>query len=414
MFGRNPPTRYFLPYKSTQPTHLYSSRIAYCNAIQTPSSSSIPSKSNPTNLAVTTNVGRHAHHTTPHMAGTTAAVTAVVSKLDALLPQEVEEEEQQQHRNVVPRGARRAAASIRTDLVGALSFVSQGLGGRGPGRPVLAAGARRNSPAGRPRRACARGAPLGDGHGRPDSWSRPNDDGGSAGVRAPREVQGAPGAVPWSRLRIQRGGRRQLPRRVDFGGGDTGARVLREDAPGALLRHGRLPRRFLARAPRGQDDEAEAPAGADDARAGAPFLFPSVRNSWAMATAARRVHRKLSDVELVATETTKRLVADRVLNTSSPRKKALEEDDPRRPLSVPVLVPEAAALVGVNGQRDELARMLLVGEESGDAAAAAERQVVVIVGDAGMGKTTLAHEVYRAVGRHFRRRAWVSASENRS
>jgi chromosomal replication initiation ATPase DnaA len=136
-----------------------------------------------------------------------------------------------------------------------------------------------------------------------------------------------------------------------------------------------------------------------------------------MATAARRVHRKLSDVELVATETTKRLVADRVLNTSSPRKKALEEDDPRRPLSVPVLVPEAAALVGVNGQRDELARMLLVGEESGDAAAAAaaaERQVVVIVGDAGMGKTTLAHEVYRAVGRHFRRRAWVSASENRS
>jgi polynucleotide 5'-kinase involved in rRNA processing len=133
-----------------------------------------------------------------------------------------------------------------------------------------------------------------------------------------------------------------------------------------------------------------------------------------MATAARRVHRKLSDVELVATETTKRLVADRVLNTSSPRKKALEEDDPRRPLSVPVLVPEAAALVGVNGQRDELARMLLVGEESGDAAAAGERQVVVIVGDAGMGKTTLAHEVYRAVGRHFRRRAWVSASENRS
>lgn len=125
MFGRNPPTRYFLPYKSTQPTHLYSSRIAYCNAIQTPSSSSIPSKSNPTNLAVTTNVGRHAHHTTPHMAGTTAAVTAVVSKLDALLPQEVEEEEQQQHRNVVPRGARRAAASIRTDLVGALSFVSK-------------------------------------------------------------------------------------------------------------------------------------------------------------------------------------------------------------------------------------------------------------------------------------------------
>jgi hypothetical protein len=59
------------------------------------------------------------------MAGTTAAVTAVVSKLDDLLLQEVEEEEQQHLRNVVPRGARRAAASIRTDLVGALSFVSK-------------------------------------------------------------------------------------------------------------------------------------------------------------------------------------------------------------------------------------------------------------------------------------------------
>ncbi|KAK3119122.1 hypothetical protein QOZ80_9BG0714350 [Eleusine coracana subsp. coracana] len=60
-------------------------------------------------------------------------------------------------------------------------------------------------------------------------------------------------------------------------------------------------------------------------------------------------------------------------------------------------------VVGVGPQRDEVVEMLRLGEEE-------ELRVVTIVGPVGMGKTTLAHEVYRTVGPSFDCRAWVSAS----
>lgn len=61
------------------------------------------------------------------------------------------------------------------------------------------------------------------------------------------------------------------------------------------------------------------------------------------------------------------------------------------------------ALVGVDRQRDVVAKLLHLGEDE-------KELVVTITGSVGMGKTTLAHEVYRMVGAYFDCRAWVSAS----
>ncbi|OEL38251.1 hypothetical protein BAE44_0000730 [Dichanthelium oligosanthes] len=70
------------------------------------------------------------------------------------------------------------------------------------------------------------------------------------------------------------------------------------------------------------------------------------------------------------------------------------------------------SLVGVDGPRDEFAKLLLAGEKP--ESSVARIRAVAIVGDAGVGKTKLADEVYRAIGARFDYRAWVSASRNRS
>lgn len=76
--------------------------------------------------------------------------------------------------------------------------------------------------------------------------------------------------------------------------------------------------------------------------------------------------------------------------------------------------PEAASyvLASVDLQRDKVAELLLLGEVDVESTpeVAAQLTVVTINGPVGMGKTTLAHEVYRAVGSHFDCRAWVSMS----
>ncbi|XP_062198109.1 disease resistance protein RGA5-like [Phragmites australis] len=60
-------------------------------------------------------------------------------------------------------------------------------------------------------------------------------------------------------------------------------------------------------------------------------------------------------------------------------------------------------LVGVDGQRDQLARRLIDGER--------ELQVVCILGSAGAGKTTLAKEVYNMIQGRFERQAFVTVSK---
>ncbi|KAI5020976.1 hypothetical protein ZWY2020_054386 [Hordeum vulgare] len=76
--------------------------------------------------------------------------------------------------------------------------------------------------------------------------------------------------------------------------------------------------------------------------------------------------------------------------------------DPR----LAALFAEESHLVGVDGPRDELAKWVM---EDGDNHG---RKVLSIVGFGGLGKTTLANEIYRKIRGHFDCYAFVSISQN--
>ncbi|XP_044415442.1 disease resistance protein Pik-2 [Triticum aestivum] len=77
--------------------------------------------------------------------------------------------------------------------------------------------------------------------------------------------------------------------------------------------------------------------------------------------------------------------------------------DPR----LSALFVEEAHLVGIDGPRDDLVTWMLEDENS----STKDRKVLSIVGFGGLGKTTLAREVYRKIQGHFDCQAFVSVSQ---
>ncbi|KAM3245151.1 hypothetical protein ACQJBY_056467 [Aegilops geniculata] len=77
--------------------------------------------------------------------------------------------------------------------------------------------------------------------------------------------------------------------------------------------------------------------------------------------------------------------------------------DPR----LSALFVDEAHLVGIDGPRDDLANWMLEDENS----STKRRKVLSIVGFGGLGKTTLAREVYRKIQGHFHCQAFVSVSQ---
>lgn len=77
--------------------------------------------------------------------------------------------------------------------------------------------------------------------------------------------------------------------------------------------------------------------------------------------------------------------------------------DPR----LSALFVEEAHLVGIDGPRDDLVKWMLGDENS----STKHRKVLSIVGFGGLGKTTLAREVYRKIQGHFHCQAFVSVSQ---
>lgn len=71
---------------------------------------------------------------------------------------------------------------------------------------------------------------------------------------------------------------------------------------------------------------------------------------------------------------------------------------------LPALYAELDGLVGINGPRDELIKSVDDSEQ--------RMKVVSIVGPGGLGKTTLANQVYQNIGERFDCRAFVSLSQN--
>ncbi|TVU17388.1 hypothetical protein EJB05_33421, partial [Eragrostis curvula] len=71
---------------------------------------------------------------------------------------------------------------------------------------------------------------------------------------------------------------------------------------------------------------------------------------------------------------------------------------------LPALYNDATSLVGIDNPKEDFIEWILDGDQS--------LKVVSIVGTGGLGKTTLANEVYREVGGHFICKAFVSVSSN--
>jgi hypothetical protein len=71
---------------------------------------------------------------------------------------------------------------------------------------------------------------------------------------------------------------------------------------------------------------------------------------------------------------------------------------------LPALYAELGGLVGVSGPREELIRLL---DDGGQ-----RMKVVSVVGAGGLGKTTLANQVYRSIGDRFHCKSFVSLSQN--
>ncbi|XBI42011.1 hypothetical protein VPH35_126403 [Triticum aestivum] len=101
---------------------------------------------------------------------------------------------------------------------------------------------------------------------------------------------------------------------------------------------------------------------------------------------------------------------DRAIETNH-RRKRYKRDDSSNSSSdlvavdpwMPALYREAACLVGIDAPREELVRWLTDSEQ--------ELKVVSIVGFGGLGKTTLAKQVYDKIGGQFNCKAFVSVSQ---
>ncbi|WVZ95957.1 hypothetical protein U9M48_041657 [Paspalum notatum var. saurae] len=94
---------------------------------------------------------------------------------------------------------------------------------------------------------------------------------------------------------------------------------------------------------------------------------------------------------------------DRYKIDKSTSKPTVVEVDPR----LPAMFEDARRLVGIDGPREEITKLLMV---EGDSDSGQLRRVVSIVGFGGLGKTTLANQVYSKIKSEFECTAFVSVS----
>ncbi|CAN6363448.1 unnamed protein product [Urochloa humidicola] len=144
------------------------------------------------------------------------------------------------------------------------------------------------------------------------------------------------------------------------------------------------------------------------------------RQWWAVKKLSLRVAVELGAIKSRAAAATKRLLdspwaADTATAAVVVPAEEEEEEEAgfrRRLPPHPTAAAPPGIIVGVDAQRDELARTLLSGRDPA-AEECSELEVVAVVGDEGAGKTALVGEVYRAVGGSFECRAWVSVGSKK-
>lgn len=112
--------------------------------------------------------------------------------------------------------------------------------------------------------------------------------------------------------------------------------------------------------------------------------------------ARHEIASQIQDLKARVEEESKRRERYRLDNVTS--KPETMNMDPR----LPVLLAEAKGLVAIDGPRDKITKLLMDGQD--------ELKVVSIVGCGGLGKTTLAMEVFHKIGGYFQCQAAVTAS----
>ncbi|WVZ95550.1 hypothetical protein U9M48_041298 [Paspalum notatum var. saurae] len=143
--------------------------------------------------------------------------------------------------------------------------------------------------------------------------------------------------------------------------------------------------------------------GASNSKAAAGFLdrashfLRTCRAHLEAAWQIKELRTRLQEIN----ERRKRYKVDRCYSMSSARATATSVVvDPR----ISAFYKEAASLVGIDGPKRELTKLVMDEEEE-------RLKVMSIVGFGGLGKTTLASQVYRQVGGQFSCKAFVSVSQ---
>ncbi|KAF7092318.1 hypothetical protein CFC21_094815 [Triticum aestivum] len=120
--------------------------------------------------------------------------------------------------------------------------------------------------------------------------------------------------------------------------------------------------------------------------------------------ARRRIGREIQDLKkqiVEAGNTNARYNCRQTVNNT--------QNDTVNPRAVAIFE-HASKLVGIDGPKAEIIKLLA--QEDGRASTQQQRKIVSIVGSGGMGKTTLAKQVYEELKGKFERHAFISVSRN--
>ncbi|XP_044418745.1 disease resistance protein RGA5 [Triticum aestivum] len=111
-----------------------------------------------------------------------------------------------------------------------------------------------------------------------------------------------------------------------------------------------------------------------------------------------RIAEQMEELKALALEANERRMRYKIDNCVDSSSGVVPVDPP-----ISAIYKEAAGLVGIDGPREELVSWLIDTEK--------QLKVVSVVGFGGLGKTTLAKQVYNKIGGQFERKAFVSVSQ---
>lgn len=141
----------------------------------------------------------------------------------------------------------------------------------------------------------------------------------------------------------------------------------------------------------------------DDKSAKPDGFIEKCRNLWMKTKTRHQIAKAIRDLKIQVKEVGERRERYKIRETISKTSNAAVD---HRAVAI---FEDASKLVGIDGPKDELIKMLMHGDVC---ASLQQPKVVSIIGSAGLGKTTLANQVYKKLGEQFECKSFVSMSQN--